>query len=308
MVEMKGTWRKEELNVTLSMLPVIFDGPLLYRHGTSFPRYRLSMDILLPQVEIPLPAVVFIPGGGFMEADRSHFLQQRLAIAAAGFVVAAIDYRLIPTGTYAEGVSDVKAAVRYLRAHAAAFHIDSARIALMGDSAGGYLAALAGASNGTTLFDNGDDLDQKSDVQAVVDLYGLSDLTRIDADYSPAIRAQHDRELSAQSLYVNGITFARHSGAALSSTAAAAAAANPLTYISSQTPPFLLMHGTDDRLVSPSQTALLYEALRRNGVAATYYAVPHAGHRSTHWYQPQITERIIAFLQKHLGSFALRGQ
>lgn len=98
----------------------------------------------------------------------------------------------------------MKASIRYLRANANKFNIDPDRIGIVGGSAGGYLTAMAGVTSGTTTFDKGENLDQSSGVKAAVDLYGLSDLTRIGDDYSDAVKEAHKSAGTTEALWVNG--------------------------------------------------------------------------------------------------------
>ncbi|MGV6988507.1 alpha/beta hydrolase fold domain-containing protein [Testudinibacter sp. P80/BLE/0925] len=258
---------------------------------------NLKMDLLKPQSEEPLPAVLFVTGGGFLMSPKANYIQQRLAIAEAGYVVASIEYRHIPQGKFPDPLLDVKSAVRYLRAHAEEFGIDKDKIAIMGESAGGYFAALAATTNGEREFDVGENLDQSSVVQAAIDLYGLSDLTQIGADYSAEVQALHDGDNVSEALMLNGIPpFA--AGGAVKANPELAAQANPITHISNNTPPFLLLHGDADVLVSPSQTQILFEALAEKGVSAERYVVKNADHAGVYWAQPQVMQRVIDFLNQ----------
>lgn len=101
----------------------------------------LRMTVMIPRTGDPKPAVVYFPGGGFVTCDYEKFVQMRLALVKAGFVVAAAEYRTVPD-KYPAPVIDGKAAVRFLRAHASLLEIDPARIGVLGDSSGGYLAQL----------------------------------------------------------------------------------------------------------------------------------------------------------------------
>lgn len=258
---------------------------------------NLKMDLLKPQSENRLPAVLFVTGGGFLASPKANYIQQRLAIAEAGYVVASIEYRHLPQGKFPDPLLDVKSAVRYLRAHAEEFGIDKDKIAIMGESAGGYFAALAATTNGDRQFDIGENLDQSSVVQAAIDIYGLSDLTQIGADYSAEVQALHERENAAEALMLNGIPpFA--AGGAVKANPELAAQANPITHISNNTPPFLLLHGDADVLVSPSQTKILFEALVEKGITAQRYLIKNADHGGAYWVQPQVMQRIIDFLNQ----------
>lgn len=260
----------------------------------------LTMHIVMPKDGQKHPAIVYVNGGGFINANKDGYMQQWLDMAEHGYVVASITYRVAPTTTFPGPLEDVKAAVRYLRANADKFGIDAKHIGVFGGSAGGYLAAMAGTTNGVKGFDKGANLDQSSDVQAVVDVYGVSDMTSIGADYSEEVQAKHHSAGATEALWVNGSPVFGGKDGGISANPEGAKAANPLTYISSKTAPFLLMHGDADVLVSPSQTELLREALAQHNIEATRYLVKGAAHGGPFWVQPEIMDIIIAFYDKHL--------
>ena len=260
---------------------------------------QLNMDILKPNSKTPLPAVLFITGGGFVQSPKENYIQQRLAIAEAGYVVASIEYRVVPNTTFPEPLEDAKTAVRYLKENAKKYGIDPNRIAVMGESAGGYLSALVGTTNGMKEFDKGEYLNQNSDVQAAIDIYGLSDLTKVGDDYSKEIQEVHKSAAAPEAMLVNGIAVFGPGGSILSNLDKAKAA-NPLTYISKNTPPFLVMHGDNDMLVSPSQTKILHEALIDKGIDSTRYIVKGANHADQYWCQKEVLDVIIGFLDKNL--------
>ncbi len=260
----------------------------------------LTMHIVMPRDDQKHPAIVYVNGGGFINANKDGYMQQWLDLAEHGYVVASITYRVAPTTTFPGPLEDVKAAVRYLRANADRFGIDAKHIGVFGGSAGGYLAAMAGTTNGVKGFDKGANLDQSSDVQAVVDVYGVSDVNYIGADYSEQVQAMHRSAAATEALWVNGSPVFGGKDGGISANPEGAKAANPLTYISSKTAPFLLMHGDADVVVSPSQTELLREALAQHNIEATRYLVKGAAHGGPFWVQPEIMDIIIAFYDKHL--------
>lgn len=261
----------------------------------------LRLDILQPEAKTPAPLVLFITGGGFINANKDNFIQQRLELAEAGYVVASMEYRVAPTVLFPAPLEDVKSAIRYLRANAERFGINPAKVAVFGASAGGYLAAFAGTTNGEKRFDVGEHKDQSSDVQAVVDFYGLSDLTRVGEGYSEEVLKLHASPGATEALWVNGAS-PFYPGGPITQDLAKAAAANPMTYISERTPPFLIMHGDKDMLVSPKQTERLHDALAAKGIETTYYTVKDAGHGGIYWLQPEVMKLVIEFFNKHLGS------
>lgn len=147
----------------------------------------LTMHLVIPQDKKPHPVILYINGGGFINANKDGYMQQWLDLAEHGYVVASMTYRVAPTSTFPAPLEDVKSAVRFLRANAEKFSIDAKHIGVFGGSAGGYLAAMAGTTNGVKGFDKGENLNYSSDVQAVVDVYGVSDVTKIGADYNKTV-------------------------------------------------------------------------------------------------------------------------
>ncbi|MCA6968349.1 alpha/beta hydrolase [Pectobacterium carotovorum] len=265
----------------------------------GYPNVALKMDILQPEAKKALPVVLFITGGGFINANKDNYLQQRLSIAEAGYVVASMEYRVAPTVLFPSPLEDVKSAIRYLRANAKKFGIDGQHAAVFGSSAGGYLAAFSGVTNGSKAYDKGDNLDQSSDVQAVIDFYGLSDLTLVGAGFPDDVVQKHASPSATEAIWVNG-TSVFNEGGAITRYPEKAAAANPINFISNATPPFLIMHGTNDTSVSPRQTERLHQALTEKNIESTYYSVKGAEHGGPHWLQPDIMQITVRFLDKHL--------
>lgn len=266
----------------------------------GYENVAMKMNILRPKQAEPMPCIVYVTGGGFINANKDSYTDLQMDLAKAGYVVASIEYRVAPTAVFPQPLEDVKAAVRFLRAHAKQYNINPNKIGLWGGSAGGYLVAMAGATNGDKQFDVGDYLNESSDVQAVVDFYGLSDLTKVGADYSPAIQKLHRSAGATEALWVNGSPVFGGIDGGIMANPKGAKAANPITYISSQTPPFLLMHGDKDVIVSPSQTELLHKALIAHGLDSTRYIVKGAGHGGVYWVQPDIVNLVIQFFNRTL--------
>ncbi len=266
----------------------------------GYDNVAMKMDVLKPQKNEKMPAIVFIAGGGFINANKDSSIQQRMELANAGYVVASIDYRVAPTAIFPQPLEDVKAAIRYLKAHAGKFNINPDKIGVMGESAGGYLSAMTGATNGMRQFDIGEDLGQNSNIQAAVDLFGLSDLTRVGSDFSKEVQETHKSPGATEALWVNGSpNFGGKDGGILADPEKSKTA-NPITYISDKTPPFLLMHGDKDTVVSPSQTEILHQALIAHGIESTRYIVKGAQHGGIYWAQPEVMQVIIDFFDKHL--------
>ncbi|MEV7286138.1 alpha/beta hydrolase [Streptomyces sp. NPDC093252] len=270
----------------------------------------LKLDLQIPDTPGDKPLVIYITGGGFITADKSANLGQRTYVADQGYAVASIEYRTQLTGaTYEDGLADVKSAVRYLRAHADEYGIDASQVAVWGQSAGGYLAAMAGATNGIKRFDIGENLNQSSSVQAVVDEFGASDLAGMADDYDAATQTAY----MAPGSFINNYVFGPGSTRTVATDARANRAANPATYLRrGVSAPVVMLHGDQDQIVSPSQTLTYLNALKAKGVEGTRYVVQGANHGDMSflgdpdagllWSTQKVMDVITGFLDQKIGS------
>ena len=249
---------------------------------------QLRMTVMTPRTKAKKPAIVYFPGGGFTAADHEKFIEMRYELARAGFVVAAAEYRTVPD-KFPGLVEDGKAAVRYLRAHAEEYGIDPDRIGVFGDSAGGYVVQMLGTTNGEKGFDKGDFLNVSSDVQAVVSFYGISDLTSIGEGLDDEQIKVHASPAVIEALLVHGPAFAKYAGASILDDREKALKASSIGHVDGSEPPCLILHGSSDRLVSPMQSAHLYEALKSAKVDAEYVLVEGAGHGDLPWFQKPVS-------------------
>ncbi len=257
----------------------------------------LKMTLFVPRTKEKKPAVLYFPGGGFTSADHEKFLEMRYALARAGYVVAACEYRAVPN-KFPALLEDAKAAVRWMRAHASEFGVDADRIGLFGDSAGGYVVQMAGATNGEKNWDVGDFKEVSSDVQAVVSIYGISDLTTIGEGIGN--EKVHASAAVTEALLLNGPAFKDFAGASVNADPQKAKAASPIGHVDGTEPPFLLMHGSGDKVVSPLQSKKMFEALQNKKVEAEYVLVRGAEHGDLPWYQPGVISRVVNFFDRHL--------
>lgn len=257
----------------------------------------LKMTLFVPRTKENKPAVLYFPGGGFTSADHEKFLEMRYALARAGYVVAACEYRAVPN-KFPALLEDAKAAVRWMRAHASEFGVDADRIGLLGDSAGGYVVQMAGATNGEKNWDVGDFKEVSSDVQAVVSIYGISDLTTIGEGIGN--ENVHASAAVTEALLLNGPAFKDFAGASVNADPQKAKAASPIGHVDGTEPPFLLMHGSGDKVVSPLQSKKMFEALQNKKVEAEYVLVRGAEHGDLPWYQPGVISRVVNFFDRHL--------
>ena len=311
--DMPGHVASKVLDVKADKTEVGLISNVVYEQVPSrgYANVPMQMDILQPKTKEKKPAILFVTGGGFINANKDNGVQLRMHLAENGYVVGSINYRIAPTAKFPEPLEDVKAAIRYLKANADRFGIDPARVGIVGGSAGGYLTAMAGTTSGTKTFDKGENLQVTSDVKAAVDLYGLSDLTQVGADFSEEVQAKHRSAGATEALWVNGSpVFGGRDGGILADKhissllhrfyMQAAEAANPIHYISKTSAPMLLMHGTADTVVSPSQTDLLYQALQKSGIPSERYLVTGAAHGGKYWVQEPVLKIITDFFDQYL--------
>jgi acetyl esterase/lipase len=201
-----------------------------------------------------------------------------------GYAVASINYRLSQHAIFPAQIEDCKAAVRWLRAHAAKYQMDPKHVAAWGFSAGGHLVALLGATGGVKTFDqSGGNLDQSSRVQAVIDMAGPIDFI--------ASGKQADEPGGMSQLI----------GGPVSKNPDKARKASPLSYVSRDAAPFLIFHGDKDRAVSPSQSKALAKALEDAGVEVTLRVVKGGEHTNPSCLSPQDRKLAEDFLARHLA-------
>jgi acetyl esterase/lipase len=254
---------------------------------TSGDGVELKMDVYYPDsLDEPVPAVVFIHGGGWSSGDKRQGAELFTTLVHSNFLVVSLNYRLAPQFPYPAQIQDVKCAVRHLRANAAAYGLDPDRIGAMGTSAGAHLAAMLGLTDATEAWDTGAYLDQSSKVAAVVDFFGPMDLSQEFPGIASALGEQ-----------VFGAT---------SASDQVLVEASPVTYITPDDPPFLIIHGAADEFVPPSQSQILYDRLTAAGVPAELVLVEggrHAFIAEAYPVRPsrvEIAARVAAFFREHL--------
>lgn len=247
---------------------------------------ELKLDLLVPKSDEAVPLLIWIHGGGWQSGTRHYPFAAEYV--KEGFAVAMIDYRLSGVAKFPAQIEDCKAAVRFLRAKAADYRIDPNRIGVMGHSAGGHLASLVGTTGDAKSFDVGDHLDVSSAVQAVCAMSGPSDFLQMDSHAVPGARMRHMTANSPES---------RLLGKYIGDEPELVAKANPITYITKLDPPFCLIHGDQDGTVSPHQSQLVAEALRKVGAEPQVEILAGASHDLSRTKARQIA---IAFFKNKL--------
>lgn len=221
----------------------------------------LKMDVYYPPVFAPeWPVAMYVHGGGWRSGDKTQGIGMRDVeeLTKNGFLVFSVNYRLAPEFKFPAMIEDVKCAVRYLRAHADEYNLDPGRFGVWGSSAGGHLVSLMGTSDTSAGWDIGEYLDQSSQVQAVVDMFGPTDFTQ----KFEGGNAEIQNSVFGMQEYIQSL----------------AKAASPVNYVSSDDPPFLIIHGAEDALVPLSQSQLFFDQLQASGVSSELVVVQNAGH------------------------------
>ena len=233
--------------------------------------------------------IIWIHGGGW-RAGAMDIYPPALKLLNRGYSLATIEYRLSAEAKFPAQISDCRAAIQFLRAHASHFGIDDQRFAVWGSSAGGHLAALLGTSPHMTEWNTvGEYRDISAGVQAVVDWYGPTDFLRMND--TPG-EVDHLAPDSPESLLVGG---------PVKEYADRACQASPISHIQKEGPPFLIMHGSHDYTVIPSQSELLHDALCAAGRRTELVMVEGAGHGFDLAREPWVVDKVFAFLDKHIA-------
>ncbi|MFH1719137.1 MAG: alpha/beta hydrolase, partial [Planctomycetota bacterium] len=232
---------------------------------------KLLLDLYLPtKWSAPLPVIVWVHGGGWRGGSKGSGGQAR-PMLDRGYAVVDVGYRLSGEAIFPAQVEDCKAAVRWVRANADKYGLDPDRIGAWGSSAGGHLVAFLGTAGDVREFDTETNREYSSRVQAVCDWFGPTDFLQMDKYALEGSRLAHDAPNSPESQLVGGPIQDEPYRSLV-------AKANPITYVTKDDPPFLIMHGDKDMLVPLHQSELLHDALKQAGVETTLHVVKGAGH------------------------------
>jgi acetyl esterase/lipase len=257
----------------------------------------LLLDLYVPPPSArPAPVILWVHGGGWDMGDRHD--RTALPLTAYGYAVASIEYRLSRKATFPAQIEDCKASVRWLRMHARAYNLDAAHIGAWGASAGGHLVALLGTSGDVKELEGGEgNLGVSSRVQAVCDWFGPTDLTKIDTRaWYKALRI--DPRTATRADPHGGDSFeSKLLGGAPSEVKEKALRASPITYVSKDDPPFLIMHGDRDPMMPLAQSEILRDALNQAGVEVTLRVVRGGGHGFD---GPEFIDAVRQFFDVHL--------
>lgn len=231
----------------------------------------LAFDLFHPGTSNSVPLVICVHGGGWISGDRSGMHEVAQNLVKAGFAALCPTYRLAPLHPFPAAVEDAQACVAYAKEHAAELGINENRVATLGNSAGGHLAAMAGLSGPTPA-------------DLVIDICGISDVTDPRSRHFPVSWAFLEQFMQAN-YETEPEKFEQ---------------ASPLKHVSASSPPFLLIHGEEDDIVPVQQSIDMAHALNRVGVHNVLITLPRESHTFTYEAWEQIEDHYIRFLKNHL--------
>ncbi|MDO1582563.1 alpha/beta hydrolase [Rhizobium oryzicola] len=244
---------------------------------------RQRYDVYLPQaLSAPMPVVVFFHPGGWMRRDKRAV--RTMFVLEHGYALVSIGYRLAQDACFPAQVQDVNAGMKHLIENASTYGVDTSRIVLAGTSAGAHLAALAALARDQADFNTVPNLELKG----VVAIYGAYDFPQ----FLTAVQNSETDQSSAESplgLLIGGDPL-RHPDKLVT--------ISPVTYARRDAPPFLIMHGEQDKVLPWAQSASLAGELVKQGASVDFEIIPNAGHGDEVFRQPPISDRIVRFIDR----------
>ncbi|MEZ6122078.1 MAG: alpha/beta hydrolase [Planctomycetaceae bacterium] len=249
--------------------------------------HELKLDLYLPganESKDAAPLIVWVHGGAWRAGSKASV--PILDLVSAGFAIASVDYRLSTEAPFPAQVHDIKAAIRFLRHHAADYQLDADRFSLTGASAGGHLAALTGVSANVAELEGkvGEHLQERSDVGHIVSFYGASNLQTILSQSTPhglSVR------VPALTLLLGGPPEDRTELLRL---------ASPVVHVDKHDPPLLLIHGDQDPQMPINQSHELFGRYTKLGLTAEFDVVYGGAHGGPEFYSEDRLRRVAAFL------------
>jgi acetyl esterase/lipase len=284
-VDWKNSKKMESVTPEKEDLNIVYKSSVVTDGENKGQKLDLHMNIMYhPSSKEPTKIILFIPGGGFMRCDiNSSILVTRQNLQSHNFAVAAIEYHVVGNGFYYDALEDIKDAVEFLKKNEKKYNYDINKLIIFGNSAGGYFTALY-----TIKYPEG--------IKCAVDLYGLSDLTKVGIDYDEECHKNHLTKFSTESMYIFGC----QSGKGVGEDEKEAQKANPVNYVTGKEPPFLFMHGDCDIRVSNSQTLLVHNKILEKGGKSTRYVLKGDDHGKGGFDTEEMLKVMVEFINTNV--------
>lgn len=254
-----------------------------------------KLDLYLPEkaADKPLPLVVHIHGGGWIGGSKYPCAVAPMVLR--GYAVASVEYRFSQKAKFPAQIQDCQAAIRWLRAHAKEYNLDTEHVGVVGGSAGGHLSALVGTAGGKNAFPKiGGNEEQSDRVQAVCDIFGPSDFSTVVQQAADDKNVKNIFEFNTPK-----DPYSQLIGTKLDDKPKAEAV-SPVHYVSKDNPPFVILHGTHDTLVPYAQSEELAAALKEKGVTVWLQKLPGAGHGGPGFGKSAVVQLMQNFFDKFL--------
>lgn len=264
---------------------------------------RHTLDVYLPnEGQGPFPVIVDIYGGGLIFGDKSsHKLEPALRLLDKGYAVVSVDYSLIHQKDFPFQIYEIKAALRFLRAHADEYQLDMNRVALMGESSGAHLAVMTGVTASVDALQNpfmGDNNNQPETVNAIIAMYGPYEFDQfVDQFHESGVTPKYAETGTAESF--EGQMFNQQ---APKDVPQRVKMYSPKMYFNAEMPPILAFAGTADAVVPYQQTVNMINGAREfvSEDKAVLHLVEGTGHGPADYMSPEFTDEKAAFLAKWL--------
>ena len=252
----------------------------------------LTLQIIKPKISKgKMPCIVYVQGSAWLKQDVYDNLPQLAEFAKRGYVIAIVEYRPSSVAKFPAQLQDAKTAIRFLRANASTYNVDTANIFIWGDSSGGHTALMVGLTQQNPELDTKDLNQYPINVNAVVDFYGPTDITQM--NFEPSTW-DHVSAQSPEGQLIGGKNVLQ--------SKAEAELTNPIHYVKDPktAAPILMMHGSKDRLVPFKQSVLMADALEQNHYRYQFYQIKGADHGSSEFWTKEAFDIVDAFLRQYI--------
>lgn len=258
-------------------------------------RYSLHMNIIMPPDNndgVLYPLVMYVQGSGWRKQKMVKSMPYLMEFSKKGYVIAIVENRYSGIASFPAQIKDTKTAIRYMMGHAKEYNADIEKMVIAGDSSGAHTAIMTEMTKDLQEFSDENLELGDLPIKAVIDLFGSTDLSKMGTPQDPR---DHISANSTEGKYFGGKNILEIPDLVQQ--------ANPITYINKEKTrvPYLIIHGTDDRIVDPSQSDMLYEALNNADKRVEMIKIPGAVHFGDPFWKPEVMEIMDNFIKSAIG-------